>query len=240
MFDLGQFLASFRETLDWLSLKKKSRVVVALDTIGGRSRFQEGEVVKLIDSVSDAIVGVKLGLPFYLNLGPSTRDVIKHFQDLVFIADWKTADVPHVTRLIFENIFDLGFNAGIIHAFTGTKSMSEAVNAARSRGGDVIAVVAMSHEGSELVNSQMHVLADMAVKAGVGCFVAPSNNTSLIQELRAKHPSSKIFSPGVGAQGGEVKAPLRMGADYLIVGRLITDAPNPDDAARRVASESWI
>jgi hypothetical protein len=31
-----------------------------------------------------------------------------------------------------------------------------------------------------------------------------------------------------------------MGADYLIVGRLITDAPNPDDAARRVASESWI
>jgi len=118
--------------------------------------------------------------------------------------------------------------------------MSEAVNAARSRGGDVIAVVAMSHEGSELVNSQMHVLADMAVKAGVGCFVAPSNNTSLLQELRAKHPSSKIFSPGVGAQGGEVKAPLGMGADYLIVGRLITDAPKPDDAARRVAGESWI
>ncbi|MEM3655879.1 MAG: orotidine 5'-phosphate decarboxylase / HUMPS family protein [Thermoprotei archaeon] len=237
---MGQFLASFRETLDWLSLKKKSRIILALDTLAGRNRFQEGDVTKLLESVDDSIVGVKLGLPFYLNLGLSTKNVIEGFRHLLFIADWKTADIPYVTRLIFEHIFDLGFNAGIIHAFIGVKSMVEAVNVARSRGGDVIAVVAMSHEGSELVNTHMHTLADMAVKAGVGCFVAPSNNTALIHELRVKHPSSKIFSPGVGVQGGEVKEPIKMGADYLIVGRLITDATKPHDEARRVADESWI
>lgn len=232
-------MASFKESLEWLSLKKKSRVILALDTLGAKARFGETEVAGLLEEVGDFVVGVKLGLPFYVNLCQNTKQIVERFPDMVFIADWKTADVPHVAALIFEHIFDLGFGAGIIHAFTGIGPMSEAVKVARSRGGEVIAVVAMSHSDAGLINSHAEELAEMAAKAGVDCYVAPSTSPQIIRSLKQSHPKAKIFSPGIGAQGGEAKQALRMGADYLIVGRLITDSPRPAEAARSLAEESW-
>jgi orotidine-5'-phosphate decarboxylase len=43
-----------------------------------------------------------------------------------------------------------------------------------------------------------------------------------------------IFSPGIGAQGGEITAALKAGARYLIVGRSITGAKDPAKAAEEV------
>ena len=43
-----------------------------------------------------------------------------------------------------------------------------------------------------------------------------------------------IYSPGVGAQGGGAEAAIRAGADYLIVGREITMATDPAEAAQKL------
>jgi orotidine-5'-phosphate decarboxylase len=41
-----------------------------------------------------------------------------------------------------------------------------------------------------------------------------------------------IYSPGVGAQGGDAETAVKAGASYLIVGREITNSYNPADAAQ--------
>ena len=48
---------------------------------------------------------------------------------------------------------------------------------------------------------------------------------------------AEIYSPGVGIQGGGADAAVRAGADYLIVGREITNAVDPADAAQRLLDQ---
>jgi orotidine-5'-phosphate decarboxylase len=45
-----------------------------------------------------------------------------------------------------------------------------------------------------------------------------------------------IYSPGIGAQGGTAETALKAGARYLIVGREITLAKNPVEAAEKIAA----
>jgi orotidine-5'-phosphate decarboxylase len=46
-----------------------------------------------------------------------------------------------------------------------------------------------------------------------------------------------ILSPGVGAQGGSASAAIKAGADYIIVGRSIYNAENPEAAALKIAGD---
>ncbi len=41
-----------------------------------------------------------------------------------------------------------------------------------------------------------------------------------------------IYSPGVGAQGGAAETAIKAGANYLIVGREITNSDDPAKSAR--------
>ena len=46
-----------------------------------------------------------------------------------------------------------------------------------------------------------------------------------------------ILAPGAGAQGGKPADAIAAGADYVIVGRAITESPEPAKAARGIADE---
>jgi orotidine-5'-phosphate decarboxylase len=43
-----------------------------------------------------------------------------------------------------------------------------------------------------------------------------------------------IYSPGIGAQGGDLERAIRSGSNYLIIGRSIMDAKDPARAAREI------
>jgi orotidine-5'-phosphate decarboxylase len=53
-------------------------------------------------------------------------------------------------------------------------------------------------------------------------------------------PDLPIFSPGVGAQGGDPKKVILAGATYLIVGRSIYRASDCREAAKRALKASTI
>ncbi|HII06271.1 MAG TPA: orotidine-5'-phosphate decarboxylase, partial [Methanotrichaceae archaeon] len=80
-------------------------------------------------------------------------------------------------------------------------------------------------------------LARVAKECDVDGVVAPATRPERISLIRSVIGERAIISPGVGAQGGSARAALDAGADYLIVGRSITDSPDPAGAADAILKE---
>jgi orotidine-5'-phosphate decarboxylase len=108
-----------------------------------------------------------------------------------------------------------------------------------SAGGGVILLVFMSHKGAEegyslLLGSGETVYMEFARRArdwGADGVVVSAKSPDKITEVRGVvGKDCLIFSPGVGAQGGDQKMGAGAGADFIIVGRSITDAANPREA----------
>ncbi|OPX79991.1 MAG: Orotidine 5'-phosphate decarboxylase [Methanosaeta sp. PtaB.Bin087] len=190
---------------------RNSRLILVLDVLS-RDR-----ALDLASSLRDKIDYVKVGYPLILAAG---LDVVGELSRIApVIADLKIADIPNTNTLISEQVLEAGASGIIAHAFVGKDSLSACVDAAREHGGLVFAMTEMSHPGAEeLMAPVAERLARMATECGV------------VGDLA-------IISPGVGAQGGSARAAIEAGADSLIVGRSITESPNPAASADAILRE---
>jgi orotidine-5'-phosphate decarboxylase len=84
---------------------------------------------------------------------------------------------------------------------------------------------------------------DAATVAGADGFIVSGPEIRL---LRAKYPGTVLVSPGIRPAGSSTDdhkrsctpaEAIRLGADYIVVGRPIRDAENRRDAARRIVDE---
>jgi len=151
------------------------------------------------------------------------------------ICDFKIADIPNTNKLIVEQAMSRGASAVICHGFTGDDSVKACVDAAK---GQVFVVTEMSHPGGKQFTAPVaDKLATLAKSAGARGIVAPATRPERIAALRKIIGGLEIISPGVGAQGGKASDAIRAGADYIIVGRAIYDAPDPGGAAKALADE---
>ncbi|MHC1626606.1 MAG: orotidine-5'-phosphate decarboxylase [Methanoculleaceae archaeon] len=179
---------------------------------------------------------IKVGYPLVLATG---LDIAADLRSLgrPLVADFKVADVPNTCRLICERVFASGFSAVIAHGFCGRDSLDACVKVAEDSGGECFVVAEMSHPGAADFFSAPtpERITRMAVEAGADGIIAPATRPMRVRILREIAPDLKIYSPGVGAQGGEI-GPLTGVVDGIIVGRSIYDDPDPGRAAERFAS----
>nr|MDO8100200.1 orotidine 5'-phosphate decarboxylase [Candidatus Njordarchaeota archaeon] len=250
--------SSFKELMDSSSSSRETRLVLALDISAklpqsGMEKARNellGEALSILERTSDHIAALKINHQLLLPLGlyDLMQVIIKKAKSysLPLIMDCKANDVEHTNRWIARHYFDAGFDAIIANPFVGWEGGIEPImSESREQGKGVILLTYMSHKGategygqkvlpehSENPLPQYLVFAEKAVRWGADGIVVGATYPEKIKEIHGviggKVP---IYSPGIGAQGGEIKKAFKAGCTFAIVGRSIYDSEDPAKSA---------
>ncbi|MEM3153468.1 MAG: orotidine 5'-phosphate decarboxylase [Candidatus Bathyarchaeia archaeon] len=247
---------SFREKMDEAVRKRESNIVLALDFPYEKPENRQTLLRKaesVIDAVSPYVCAVKFNHHLILPLGVfnGVQKLLEktYEKELPTIMDCKVNDIGSTNQVIAEYYYEAGFDALIANPFVGwEEGLKPVFEASRNRRKGVILLVYMSHKGAGEGYGQMVVetesgkktpqyivFARKALTWGADGVVVGATYPEKVREvhtvLGGKIP---IYSPGVGAQGGEIEAALKAGASYLIVGRAITLSENPAETVKRI------
>ena len=249
---------NFRNHILGTSANNFSRVILALDLQGSTPGKLLRTGVSLIERTSPYLCAVKIGRPTILNLGMDrTRRLIKSAQtaDLPTIIDDKLGDIDEINSAICGAYFNIGFDGIIVSPLAGWKGGLEPVfNIARKEGKGVIVLVYMSNPGAstgfgQLVirtrrdrpRPQYEIFAQRAHEWGADGVVVGATRPEIIRQVRATLTNGiDIYSPGVGTQGGRILLASKAGSNFLIVGRSIATALDPERVAHGLARKSTI
>lgn len=242
---------SFEEMIRKASHASKSRIVLALDLENPDPKALLQRSVQILKEVSTYICAVKLNRQLVLSLGlrEGVDRILKiaHELSLPTIMDAKINDVGHTNEFIMRSYIEAGFDGVIASPVVGWEGGLDSVfRLANSKGKAVILLVYMSNPGAETFYSLKTVpavgnprpvfelFAEMATEWKANGVIVGATKPEIIARVRelVGHEVA-IFSPGVGAQGGDAKRAIAAGSDYLIVGRSIYAEPNPSAAAKR-------
>ncbi len=205
----------------------QSRLILALDVP------EREKALSIAKELSPYVSYIKVNWPLILAAG---SDIIRDLSAICpVICDLKLADIPNTHRLITEEINRKGAFGVIVHPFVGSDSLKEITKTAPEM--KVFAVVAMSHPGSsEIMDSELEKLVDIAKFADVYGVVAPGNRLETLKRVRELLPEKVIIAPGVGAQGGNASTAIKAGADYVIVGRYLYEAEDRVERAKALVA----
>jgi orotidine-5'-phosphate decarboxylase len=231
---------TFREMMLESSQTRGSRVVLALD-FGDPYELRLKKAEQVLQATKGTVAAVKVNhhllLPFGLRGIEGIIDLCRQ-ERLPLIADLKVNDIESTNLNIADSLLAHGFNAVIANPFAGKEEgLGKMVERMHSRGGGVILLVYMSHAGAregyglrlEGGEPLYRVFAARAKEWRADGVVVSAKSAEIIEETRTLvGRDCLVFSPGVGAQGGKAAA----GADFVIVGRSITESPDPHKAAQ--------
>ena len=227
------------------------KIILALDV----DSFEAAE--EMVKKLSGMIGIYKVGMQLFTRCGPRIIEMIHAHRGRVFL-DLKFHDIPNtVARAVEEackhNVFML-----TVHAQGGKRMMASAVAAAGMRRGTsppplIVAVTVLTSMSQEdlqefgidaPVQSVVSRLAALARQAGTSGVVASAKEAPLIRASCGK--DFIIVTPGIRPQGsspGDQKRTVTpaeafaAGADYLVIGRPVLEAPDPVQAARDITAE---
>ncbi|MDQ4050932.1 MAG: orotidine 5'-phosphate decarboxylase, partial [Thermoproteota archaeon] len=163
---------------------------------------------------------------------------LAHSFGLQSIADIKLNDIEATNDVAVEQLVKMGFDAVIANPFIGKNTLASLVQKAHKEYAGIIALVYMSHpEANEGFGLKIQgrglykMFFERAATANADGIVVGATQDKILEEIRGRLP---VYSPGVGAQGGDPEQAIRNGADYLIIGRSIVEAKQPAKVAREI------
>jgi len=237
-----------------------SAIVLALDT-------PDLAEARALAAVTSASVGlVKVGLELFGAHGPDAVRALRADGHRVML-DLKLHDIPATVGRAVATLAPLGAALLTVHASGGTAMLTAAVQAADAAGttgttgttgteGPRIAAVTvltslgpddLAALGAGDAASAATRLTRLALEAGCQALVCSPLEVARLRTLAG--PAVTIICPGVRPAASLIRADdqarvatpaaaLAAGADLLVVGRPITQAPDPAAAAAAVAAET--
>ena len=222
------------------------RLIVALDV------DTPEQALALVDRLGPAVTWYKVGKQLFTRYGPGPVRELKVRGKRVFL-DLKYHDIPNTVAQVVRAAAAIGADMTNVHAAGGGAMLAAAAQAAGESGILLVAVTVLtSLDSAALVETgieaapeeQVVRLARLAAAnelAGVVC------SAWEIERVRAAcGPDFLLVVPGIrpaGATAGDQKRVMTpgqaavAGAHFIVVGRPITQAPDPAAAAQAVRQE---
>lgn len=230
----------------------RNPIIVALDC-------DAAEALALAHALRGKVGWLKVGMTLFYAEGPEIVARIRELGFEVFV-DLKLHDIPHQVAGAAASIARLGAGMLTVHASGGSAMMRAAVESSRRTAEEVgleppavLAVTVLtSTDDAGLAEvgvarpavEQVPILGALARDAGVDGVVCSPREAALMRELLGE--DALIVTPGVRPLWSEAgdqariatpASALEAGASHLVIGRPITAAPDPAQAADRIIAE---
>lgn len=226
----------------------RSRLIVALDVPAAHA------ALALVDRLEDQCSWFKVGLELYVAAGPAIVERLAARGHSIFL-DLKLHDIPNTVASAARASASLGARMLTVHAAGGPAMLAAAREAVAGIADppQLLAVTVLTSMDQAQVTAigvprspqdQVAVLAKMGLDAGIDGFVCSPQEVAALRTLTG--PAGVLVIPGIrpaGADRGDqqrIATPaqaLRQGASYLVVGRPITQADDPAQAAVAILEE---
>jgi len=205
--------------------------------------------LEIAEAVREHSGGVKLGLEFFSSNGPEGVLRVSALGLPVFL-DLKLHDIPNTVAMAVEALAPLEPAILTVHA-AGGRAMLAAAKASAPANMKIVAVTVLTSldQGdlaeagvSGSVADQVERLAALARASGVDGIVCSGAE---VAAARTAWPGGFFVVPGLRPAGADVGDQKRVvtpaqalsdGASVLVVGRPITSAPDPAQAAAEMAA----
>jgi len=226
-------------------MKNSSQVILALD-------FNDmASTVEMINLTKEHIAIYKLGLEFYLaHSNSGVKEIQSRFSGIEIFLDLKLHDIPNTVAGACRSVADLNPKFLTVHASGGSKMISAASSSLPNVGITAVTILTSLDKEqmiamglNENIENLTLNLAKNAVNSGARAIVSSPQEVSLLR----KHLGEKVtlITPGVRPSGAErddqerimtPKEAIEAGADFVVIGRPITKASDPKQAAEAITA----
>jgi len=220
------------------------RIILALDT------KNLDDANNWISATKENIAYYKVGLEFFLKFGSEGLSQLRENHGVSFFLDLKLHDIPNTVGEATSSIAHLEPTFLTVHASGGSEMIKAAVaNAGKISVTAVTILTSLSDEELKSIGFAKTALesavnlAKLATDAGATSIVCSPFEVSAIRS--AVGPQIKLITPGVRPEGSDIGDQKRVmtprqavdsGADYLVIGRPITQYAKESLSAMSEAS----
>lgn len=207
------------------------------------------KATSILSDITPHIGGIKVGLEFFTSLGVKGIEEVKKFNKPLFI-DLKLYDIPNTVSAALKNILELNPEYTTLHISGGRRMLENCVEEKiKSDSSTKLIGVTMltSFDDKEIneigidrnVEENVNLLSDLAESCNLDGIVCSPHEISYIKSKF----KLEVIAPGIRMDESRTddqkrtltaKEALKAGADILVIGRPITRAKSPSDAARSI------